>query len=62
MHPHKRKQLVLLAIALAVLVTVVAWNWDSSSGHPGPLTLYHGEWNSDDSGVQGILVREGNCL
>ncbi len=62
MHPHKRKQLVLVAIALALLGTVVAWNWDSSGGHPGPLTLYAGKWNGDDSGVTGTLVREGNCL
>lgn len=62
MHPHKRRQLVLLGIVLALLATVVAWNWDSSSGHPGPLTLYRGEWNGDDADWHGTLVREGSCL
>lgn len=61
MHPHKRKQLVLSAIALSLVVAIVAWNWDSTSGHPGPLTLYRGE-NGDDADWHGTLVREGNCL
>jgi hypothetical protein len=51
----------VLGVLLLVTLVAVAWGDRVDSG-TGPLALYPGERSGDDADLNGVLIREGDCL